>query len=759
MKVRFILLAWGVQLLALPLAFAQTPGQVHGAPSTSDVKNLPCRERPVEPAGRPRIGLVLGGGGARGIAHISVLRKLEQMHIPIDCVAGTSMGALIGALYASGMSVDDIERTLLGLDWERLFNDSLERPERSYRRKRDDDLVIASPGIGVSAKGVKVAGGLLAGERIVLLFEKLIEPVSTIKDFDYLPIPYRAVAADINTGDAVVIGHGDLALAMRASMSIPGAFPPIQMGDHVLVDGGVARNIPIDVARAMGADIVIAVDVGTPLAKMTPDSNVLAITEQVTGLLTVRNTREQLATLTERDVLITPPLGNRVATADFSKGAEALAIGKQGADAATDQLARLSLPEAAYAQNRSVRTGRQATSPVVQFVHLDNHSQYRDELVLSRVNIPLGQPLDASRLEAKLYEVYGMNTLSQSTYEVVEEDGKTGVLLHIHDKIQGPNYLEGGLSTSGNFSGSSDMSVRLGVLQSPINDSGGEIRYLASLGTETGFLSEYYQPFGARGRYFFGARGQYQSYPINVFDSGGHRTSQYDTQQLGLNVTVGREFGNYGALLVGVERAAGNAREEIGDPAQPRINFQTGEVYADATIDRVDSFYFPREGYLLRTRYTWSRDAFGADSKFDQLDVDAVVARTFGEFGKHSVQLGLRYHVTSSGVAPIQSVYRLGGFARLVGYQPNELTGQDYAMLLAGYSYRIGRLLNQPALAGTMLEYGNAWQRRSDMAFDKGVFNGSVYVGLDSWIGPVLFGVGAREGGHQNVFLEIGHPF
>jgi NTE family protein len=205
-----------------------------------------------------------------------------------------------------------------------------------------------------------------------------------------------------------------------------------------------------------------------------------------------------------------------------------------------------------------------------------------------------------------------------------------------------------------------------------------------------------------------------------------------------------------------VRRATGDAEIQIGEPALPDIDFEIGEANVEATVDRLDSSYFPRHGYLARARYTLSRDALGADSEFDQVDFDALAATTFG---KHSVHAGLRYHVTSSGLAPIQSLYRIGGFSRLVGYQPNELTGQHYAIVLTGYSYQIGKLLDQEALLGGNLEYGNAWQDRSDMDFGDAVLNGSVYIGMDSWLGPILFGIGAREGGEYNLFLEIGNRF
>ncbi len=748
MRIRLLLAC--LALLAAAPTLAATPAV---APEGA---TLACRSRPVLPEGRPRIGLVLGGGGARGMAHIAVLRKLEAMHVPVDCIAGTSMGALVGAMYASGMSVDDIEKTVLSLDWPRLFDDSLERPERSFRRKRDDELVIAAPGVGIGRKGVKIAGGLLAGERIMLLFEDLVEPVSTIEDFDHLPIPFRAVAADINNGEPVVIQGGDLALAMRTSMSLPGIFPPVSTDGRVLVDGGIARNLPIDVGQQMGADIIIAVDVGTPLAKLDGSASALAITSQLSGILTVGNTREQIANLHPRDVLITPALGETVTTASFDKGTEALAIGRDAAEAAAPRLAALSLDEASYAQHLATRTGRQTTSPIVEFVRLDNQSRYRDEVILARVHVPVGQPLDSKALEAAMHQVYGFDTLAQATYEVLHEDGKTGVVLHVQEKSQGPNYLEAGLSASSDMNGRSTFNVRVGILHSPVNDTGGEVRYLMQLGDEPRLLAEYYQPLGDKGRYFFGARGEYENRGIDTYDGDGNRTTEYDTRQYGLNLTAGREFGNYGAALVGLRRYNGEARVEIGDPSVPESSYRIGEVFLEGTLDRLDSAYLPREGYSLRLRYTSSLESLGADSEFDQEDFDGTFAKSFG---KHSLLGGLRYHVTTSGVAPLQSLYRVGGFSRLVGYAPNELSGQNYAVLLGGYSYEIRKLLGQEALAGVLLEYGNVWDRRSNMDFDDAVLNGSVYLGIDSWLGPILFGIGAREGGHLNLFLEVGHRF
>lgn len=748
-----------VALCAAPGAMAATPfttPEATAAQTTTAAASGMCGQRPALPLGRPRVGLVLGGGGARGISHISVLRTLEQLQVPIDCIAGTSIGSLVGAMYASGMSVDDIENTVVTMDWGRLFDNSIPRPERAYRRKRDDELVIAEPGVGIGSEGLKVTTGLLTGEHIMLTFGRLVEPVSTIEDFNQLPIPFRAIAADINDGSAVVIKGGDLALAMRASMSIPGAFPPVLAGGKVLVDGGIANNLPVEVLRGEGADIIIAVDVGTPLSEITPQSSALALTGQLTGLLTVGNSQRSIATMGGRDVLITPPLGDRVATADFEKFREALAIGLEGVEPVRDRLAALGLPGDAYAQNLSVRVGRRTEPPVIEFVRLDNQTRYRDSVALERIKVPVGQPLDSAALERQLLEVYGYDTLSQATYEVLQEDGKTGVVLHMREKSQGPNYLETGLSMASDFEGRFDFNFRLGLLRSPVNDTGGEVRGLLQIGDESQLMGEYYQPFGPAGRFLFATRLQYLDRKIDQFDANGNKLNEFSARQIGLQASIGREFGNYGAIGVGIRRSTGHAEVLVGDPALPDSDFDSGDAYVEATVDRLDSLFFPRNGYIWRNRYTFSREALGADVDFEQYDLDALAARSFGP---HALQLGLRYHATTSGVAPLQSLYRIGGFSRLAGFTPNERTGQDYGVLLAGYSYQLGEVLGQKALVGGTLEYGNIWQRRSDMDFGDGILNGSIFIGADTWVGPIMFGIGAREGGHMNVFMTVGETF
>ncbi len=705
---------------------------------------------------RPRIGLALGGGGARGIAHISVLREIGNLHIPIDCVAGTSMGALVGGLYAAGMSVDDMQQLVVSTDWQRLFDDSLERPERSFRRKQDDRDSLATLGVGVRRGGIRISPGLLQGERILAMFEHATLKVSAIDDFDRLPIPYRAVATDLNTGEAVVLDHGSLAMAMRASMSLPGVFQPVEVDGRVLLDGGLVNQVPVDIVRGMGADIVIAVDVGTPLETLDRDAGVLAVVSQISGMMTTGNTRRQLATLRPSDILITPQLGKDVTTKDFSKAREALAIGARAAEAARARLAGLSLPPARYAAALQERPTGAAQLPVVEFVRLENETRYADAMLLSYIHIPIGQPLDPKRTEASLIRAYSLGTLSSITYEVVHEGGRTGVLLRARPKAQGPNYLQAGLTASTDFEGSFEGNLRAAILFSPLSPYGAEGRVTVAIGSEPELTGEYYHPLDPANRYLLYGKASYNNPNIAVFDTAGENIARYDVRTTGIELKALREFGNYGAVALGAQRARGRARVEVGDPDLQPFDFDQGNLFASVTIDRLDSLFFPQKGYYANLGYTVSRDWLGSDTNFDQLDLDALGAKSFG---KHSLQAGVRYHVTTSGTLPVQSLYRLGGRTRLAGFRANQLTGQDYALLFAGYSYQLGQFFGRSALVGGTLEYGNAWQRRQDMALSDGILNASLYTGFDSWLGPMLFGLGWREHGDGVFFLEIGRPF
>lgn len=740
--------------LWLPGGLAAEPAPPAAAPAAYADGNS-CGER-APGDHRPRIGLALGGGGARGIAHVRILKQLEAMNIPVDCIAGTSAGALVGALYASGASPGQIEQLVLSTEWMSMFTDTLPRRERSLRRKADDSTRMAPIGVGLGGEGrsLALAGGLSEGQRLIALFERATGGSRVSGPFDDLSIPFRAVATDINTGRPVVLSEGSLPMAMRASMSLPGIFRPVVIADRVLLDGGLSNQVPIDVVRAMGADRVIAVDVGTPLSALDRDASLIDVVSQLSGFLTTSSAQRQLDSLGPQDLLIAPDLTGRVATGDFDKAPEALRVGQLAADRAAPALRAFAQP-AEYQRLHAAREQRATptAAPVVAFIEVDNHSGYADALLLTYLPVKVGQPLDTAAMQAGVLRAYGMGTLSSITYEVQERDGRTGVVISAHRKPNGPGYLEAGLTLSNDLEGNHESNLRAGILFSPLSPYGAEARVSLQIGSEPALTGQYYHPFDLYNRYAFQVDGGFQTRSFNLYDEAGDKTARYRVRRTGTSLALVRNVSNVLALSVGVQRYTGNAEVEVGDPGIPRVDFDEGALFAQAIYDDIDSLYFPRDGSLVRLGSYQSRSALGADARFDQLGLDAITARSFGE---HALQLGLRYHVTASGQAPVQNLYRLGGRWRLAGFQHNQLTGQDFALGFVGYTYQLGTLLGRSAQVGGTVEYGNAWQRRSDMSLSEGIWNGSVFLGFDSWVGPLIFGMGFREGGSNVLFIELG---
>ena len=733
---------------ALVLALAASRATAVDSPMVDEAA---CRRGGED--GRPRVGLVLGGGGARGFAHVAVLRELERMRVPVDCIAGTSRGALVGGLYASGMSAAEIEAGLREVDWEAMTRDRVQRAERSFRRKRDDDLALVAGKPGIGNSGLKLASGLAAGENVMLALERLTVPVGTRDDFDDLPIPFRAVATDLNSGQAVVIGEGSLASAMRASMSIPGAFRPAEHGGRLLVDGGLANQLPVDVVRAMGADVVIAVEVGSPLLKLDESASPLDIVDQVSGFMTVGSAQRQIATLGPRDVLLQPAFAADVRTDSFDRFDDALAVGAAAVAGAAPKLAALSLASAGYGASVAARPDPATSPPAIAFVRLDNRSRYADSVLLARIDLVPGQPLDTDRLERNLRRIHGMDTFDLVTWDLVEENGETGIVVTVVPHSVGPNYLETGLSMYSDFGGDFFFNLRGGVLRAPVNTLGGEVRGLLQVGDEPALLIDYYQPIGAAGEWFVAAAASVETPRFSAYDADGERVASYRAPNWGGEATLGREFGNFGAATVTLRRREGRAELELGEAVLPELDYDQGEVELAATWDRIDSTYLPRAGTYAVANALLSDTTLGADADFVQGGIDVIHARAIG---RHSGFVGARWHGSSDDFVPAASQFRIGGLTRFAGYRPNERLADNYALAYGGYTYELGRFLNRPAVLGGTLEYGKTWSEGS--VFDDGTpeIHGALYFGIDSWLGPLQLGYGLREGGDGVFLLEIG---
>lgn len=726
-------------LLGLGLAFG--PGASRAQPAADPA------------AARPKIGLVLGGGGARGSAHVGVLKVLEEMRIPVDFVAGNSMGAIVGGLYASGMTPAQIEHELKTIDWVDVFDDAPPRPERSFRRKRDDDLYLVKPKMGFSDGEVKLPLALIQGQKFDLQLSRLTLPVADVRDFDRLPIPFRAVAADIETGHEVVLKSGDLARAVRASMAVPGAFDPVEIDGRLLVDGLVANNVPVNVARDMGADIVIVVDVGSGLFTREEIRGFVDVVAQLSNILSERNVERQLATLKPHDILIKPQLG-KLGAGDFDKAAMGIARGEKAARERLADLARLSVSPDAYRQYMAGR-GSRAAAPVVQFVRLENQSRIADAAILAHFSLKPGDALDSARLERDIGIIYGLDVFESVRYEVVNEDGKTGVVLHAREKAWGPNYLQFGIRLADTFQG--DSSYTLGVLytMTAINELNGEVRLGLQVGEDLTAAAEWYQPIDVASRYFVNTGVAARREQFSIFE-GDDIVSEYNILRGGFNLAAGRELGRWGEARIGYRWSRGEADVSIGDPALDDYEFTNAELYARLFVDTLDNVYFPTHGDKGVLEFASSREALGSDTQYDQAMLS--YARAFTR-GRSSLVGGVRFNYTFDDEAPPESLFRTGGFLRLSGFRPNQLSGSySGEITLVGYRRILdARLL--PAYLGASIEYGNVWQDKDDIAFDNAILNGSVFVGADTPIGPLYVGLGMAEGGRYTGFFYLGPVF
>jgi NTE family protein len=708
-----------------------------------------------EEATRPKIGLALSGGGARGAAHIGVLRVLEEQHVPIDYIAGTSMGAMIGGLYAAGVSVDVLEHMMQEVDWGDASNDLIRRQDRSFRRKRDDDLYLVRAAPGISDKGqILFPAGLVQGQKIDLMLKSFTSAVAQVHDFDQLRIPFRAVAADIVTGEEVVLSKGDLATAIRASMSIPAVLAPVEIDGRLLVDGGVAANLPIDAVRAMGADIVIAVDVTTALAPREQLTSVLAIADQLTTLLTRRNSQEQIETLKPSDILITPDLGDITFT-EFARAPEALERGLNTARSQAGLLAGLALPPEEYEAYRQARRGEREPAPKIDFIHIDNQSRLSDDVLQARLRVKPGSTLDAVALRRDIDRIYGLELFESVNYELVREDDRTGIDLHVRDRSWGPNYLRFGLALADDFQGNDFFNLALAYTRNELNPLGGEWRTGLAIGGEPGFFSELHQPLDPASHYFVEPMIALGQTNLPVFE-GDQQTGELRLEAAGATFALGREFGTCCEARLAFTRFSGDANLRIGDPSVPTRSFDGGQLYARLSSDTLDNLNFPLQGSIATLEWRASRDAFGADEDFDQVQLDYLRARTRG---RHTLIMRARLGTTFDGTAPQESEFRTGGFLNLSGLDQNALSGQHFGMLSVGTLRRLGDIDLLPAYIGGSLEVGNAWQRRDDIDVDGLITAGTVFIGLDSFLGPLYVGYGLAEGGRGSFYLFLGRIF
>jgi NTE family protein len=703
--------------------------------------------------------LVLGGGGARGAAHIGVLKVLERERIPIDCVTGTSMGAIAGGLYAAGYDADAIEAVLKGIDWKDMFRDDPPREELPMRRKEDELRFLGGIELGLKEGSIALPRGLVQGQKLQLLLRRLLLSTAQLPDFDALPIPFRSVATDIGNGEKVVFADGDLAMAIRASMSVPGAFAPIRYRGRLMVDGGIVDNVPIDIAREIGGTRLIVVNVGEPLASEDKLNSPFGIANQMLTTLMKRETDAQQATLdVDSDVLLIPDIGD-MGSAEFHRADAAIAAGQRAAEAEIAALRRYSVGEAEYAAFQARHKQRAFDPPLITFLEVLRGRSRTAAYVEQRLSDVVGKPLDTKQLEKDIGLAYGDGSYERITYEVEQRDGKTGLAVQPVDKGWGPNFLRFGLRLSDDFAGRNSYQLIGEVNFTGLNEHGGESRNRIELGRVTGLHGEFYQPFGDAGQYYVAPYLDYRAYNFPLGADGAAANSaiaEYRRSSSTAAVDLGYTPNSTWRLSSTFGYSYDEARRRVGTPDLPGVVSNTyGSVRLRATRDSLDDSGFPSRGTRLDLSHEF---LFGAQDSGTS-DVSRMSWDTAFSYGANRWLLGARVHSSGGDGALLSTFGTLGGLGNLSGYTENQLLANQIALGRVVYYRRLNdatQLISVPVYLGGSLEAGGIWDSREAINREDLIGAGSVFVGIDTFLGPMFLGFGHAEGGNNSFYLSFG---
>ncbi len=704
--------------------------------------------------GRPKIGLVLSGGGARGAAHAGVLKVLEEYRIPIDVITGTSMGSIVGGLYASGLSPDQIIEALENMDWPRALSDNVTRPESNYINKVVSEQFSTELKLGINSGGIVLPSGAIRGQNIRLMLQALTSHVAHVDNFNEFPIPFRAVATNIVDGNMVVLSRGDLASAMRASMSVPGAFAPEVIDGITLVDGGLSNNLPVDIAQQMGADIIIAIDISTPLLDAEDIVNVLDISLQTAGFLTRINTEQRLAMLTERDVLIVPELGN-LGTAAFDRATEAIPLGEIAARESEVELRALSLNEADYAAYRASFAEIPPVNNTIRSITIENDSKLNINVIAERLDTVVGDEINLDALEAEVRLVHAIGNFETVGYRLNHNPEGVDLIYDANAKSWGPNYLFMGVELEGDIEGDNRVNFKFGYSREELNDKGAIWTTILGVGEEPSIETQLYQPLRHGLGPFLITSAGINRQNRSVYE-GDDKILEYRLKLSEVSVGLGYEFNSKVAIVFGMDRLTGHADVLIGDPLAEEADIDDGGFYSRVRYDSLDDRFFPLSGSFIDAWAHQSLTSFGAEEEFQQWKIKALKVRSFGQ---HRLAFSIFAAGTENGESTVARRFGVGGPTYLTGLKSDQLFGQQAAVIKVIYYREFDPLPFFSGYIGGTLEYGGAWEDRDDINSDTAIGSASIFTAASTPLGPLQIGVGFTDKGDINYFTRIGYLF
>jgi len=743
-------IAHGLFTAALALA-------ILGGGMTASAADAPALRAPGSP---PRIGLALSGGGARGIAHVGVLKVLDEMRIPISCVTGTSMGAIVGGTYAVGTPPKRLEELVLAADWPQIFRDNPPRQDLAIRRKGDDFKTLFAPEFGVKDGGLALPKGVIAGVSIEAFFRVLAQPAVGITDFSKLPIPFEAIATDIENGDSVVLNRGSVAQAMRASMSVPGAIAPVEIDGRLLVDGGIANNLPIDQARTLCGDVIIAVNISTPPLQRKDLTSALAVALQLVNFLGKSTVDEQLKSMGRDDVLIEPDLGN-ISAASFTLSKDAIRIGEEATRKLAHKLSRYSIAPEKYAEFRARQVADKAALGTVAEIRFEGLERTNPEVLRGLLNTRPNEPLSEETINADLRRIYGRGDFEGVSYRIIGDTGPRTMVVTPREKLWGPDYLRFGLGLASDFQGENQFNVLVQYRKTWLNSLGAEWLTEAQIGQDTHLLTEWYQPLNDKGVWFgalYGVVGQTTRGIFNNNVSNPEQIADYLIGSARAGVDLGATLGTWGALRVGPQWTQVHARVDVGDPILPSVSELTAGGRVSLNIDQLNHPWFPESGYGMTLNYYGATTALGSALNYQRL---VATTNYVASWGENTINVYAAGGTDFNTGMPAYEAFALGGPLRLSAYRVNQFNGHEFAFGRAMFYRRIlplPELLGSGVYIGASAEVGQIRDRFDQLPSPGTLYSGSVFLGANTFAGPAYLGAGFGTGNAFSVYLLLGAP-
>ncbi len=710
-----------------------------------------------EPAQRRRtIGVAFEGGGALGLGHVGVLEWLEKNHIPVDYVAGTSMGGLVGGLYSAGNSPAEIREIMRGIDWNEVVGGRIPFQDLSYRRKEDKRAYPSDIELGLR-HGLSLPGGLNSGQQVTLILDRAALPYSFIGNFDELPIPFRCVATDLGTGKAHVFRDGSLSLALRSTMSLPAIFTPVVTADgNVFVDGGLMNNLPVDIVKAMGADIVIAIYLETSPFDPKTAQSLFSVAGQTVNVMIAANERHNMEAA---DILITVNLAGYTSR-DYKAGDTIADKGYEGAEKKASLLSGLALADDAWQKYLTRRNARRIrTLPTPQFVEVRGTSpELASDLEKSFANA-VGIPLNTETLDKDLTVSTGTGRLSSLSYQMVHRDGQDGLLIDAVEKAYAPPILQPGVFIDGSQYNNPLFTIGARVTVMDLGGFGSEWRTDMSVGSVYALNSEYYKPFSRDSRWFYAPKITASSSPLNLY-SQGKELAQYGIGHASGEFDIGYAFNRFSELRFGYNFGYERTTLRVGAPDLPRTGGQLSASSVQYNLINVDNPVVPMSGEYLYGSYQYIDHAPATSSAYSAAQLNFTVFHRISQKG--SIFFGGQGGTTFGHEEGIPQ-YFLGGGLRLGAYGQNEIPTDQFFLFRAGYIRQLSQL--NPLLGGKiyLLGFGEVAKPYGEVLpgvlppnLPADVTGGLV---INTLAGPLFLAGAYGESGHHKIYFQLGRIF